>query len=207
MSPTRRALAAFALAATVVAIAWFSRVSEGRKALAESTEALARADATTAILAARAAAEARCPGCEAPERGFSVLERIAADAEARGDDATAFAAWRAVRAASLATAVLGTQSARRTRADQELARLGHRLDVAAVAAGASPTTAASEEHLRQAGAARDVPGGSVYALLGIGGLLFLIGAARVALGRGSRTSAVSMAVAGAAIATVAALFF
>lgn len=207
MSPTRRALTAFALAAAVVAVAWLSRVAEGRKALAESTEALTRGDATTAILAARAAAEARCPGCEAPERGFTQLERIASDAEVHGDDVTAFAAWRSVRTASLSTAVLVTQSARRTRADQELARLGHKLDVAAVAAGATPTAAASDERLRQAGAMRDVPGGSTYALFAMGGVLFLIGAARVAMAKGSRASAVAMAAAGAVVAALVALLF
>ncbi|AKV02469.1 hypothetical protein AKJ09_09132 [Labilithrix luteola] len=207
MSPTRRALATFVLGAAVVAIAWSARVSEGRKALAESTEAAAHGDLTTAILAARAAAEARCPGCEAPDRGFAQLERIASDAEARGDYASAFAAWRSVRAASLATSVIGTRTARRTRADEELARLGHKLDVEAVAAGALPTAAAAEDRLRQAGASRDVPGSSAYAFLGVGGVLLLVGAARLALAKGSRASAVALALTGAGLAALAVLFF
>ena len=58
-------------------VAWAGRASEGQRALADADAALSRGDTTDAILAARVAAEARCPGCSAPDEGFARLERIA----------------------------------------------------------------------------------------------------------------------------------
>ena len=100
---TRPVAAAIALGlAIVLAIAWSGRSGEGRRALAECEAALVRGDAIDAILAARVAAEARCPTCSAPDEALAKLEQIAKNAEARGDDVTAFAAWRAERAALIA---------------------------------------------------------------------------------------------------------
>ncbi|HSO38899.1 MAG TPA: hypothetical protein VLT33_40495 [Labilithrix sp.] len=207
---SRAVAAAIAIALTIVlAIAWAGRASEGRRALVESDAALGRGDAVDAILAARVAAEARCPTCAAPEEALAKLEQIAKDAEARGDDATAFAAWRAVRAALLATSGFATTSDRRAHAEVEVARFAHRLEAAAVAGGAPPTAAAAEDKLRAGLAASDAPSGTVFALVGIGGLVFLIGAARFAradkAGRG-RTD-LGLALAGAALAVAGALLF
>jgi len=198
---TRPLAAAIALVALVVlAIAWTGRASEGRRAIIECDAALARGELIDAILAARIAAEARCPTCSATEEGLGKLERIAKDAEARGDDATGFAAWRGVRAALLGTSSFTTTSERRTHAEVEVARFAHRMDAAAVAAGASPTPAAAEERLRAAMAVNDLPSGTAFALVGLGGIAFLMAALRFASGRKAREGRTDLLLAAAAMA-------
>ena len=204
----RRILAVALVTLLALGIAWAGRASEGQRALVDADAALARGDLVEAIFAARVAAEARCPGCGAPDEGFARLEKVARDAEARGDDTTAFAAWRAARAAVLATAVTRTTSPRRTRADAEVARFAHRLDAAAVAAGVNPTPAAAEDRLRAALTETDLPGGATFALVGLGGLVFLVAGARFAMSKAARSRAdLGLALAGAAVATVGALLF
>ncbi|MDB5216395.1 MAG: hypothetical protein JWO86_4322 [Myxococcaceae bacterium] len=204
-----RALLAVALVSLVaIGVAWAGRIAEGRRALAEADSALERGDVTEAILAARIAGEARCPGCTAPDEGFARLEKIARDAEARGDDATAFAAWRATRAALLATAVASTTSTRRAHADAEIARFAHRIDAAAVAAGATPTPAAAEDRVRAALNESDVPGAATFALIGLGGIVFLAAGARFATSKTKRSvTELGLALAGAAVAAAGALLF
>jgi hypothetical protein len=204
-----RALIAVALVTLVaVGIAWAGRVAEGRRALADADSALERGDTTEAILFARIAGEARCPGCSAPDEGFARLEKIARDAEARGDDTTAFAAWRATRAALLATAVTSSASTRRLHADAEISRFAHRLDAAAVAAGATPTPAAAEERVRAALSEGDVPGAATFALVGLGGLVFLVAGARFAAAKTKRNvTELGLALGGAAVAATGALLF
>lgn len=204
----RRILAVAFVTLLALGIAWAGRAAEGRRALLDADAALARGDLVEAVLFARTAAEARCPACGAPDEGFARLETIARDAEARGDDATAFASWRAARAALLATVVLGAGSPRRAHADAEVARFAHRIEAAAVAAGASPTPAASEERLRAVLTETDVPGGVAFALIGLGGLVFLACGARFAASKAARSTAdLGLAVTGAAVATVGALLF
>jgi hypothetical protein len=206
---SKRAVAlALVAALVVVAIAWTGRISEGRRAVADADSALERGDLPEAILAARIAGEARCPGCSAPDEGFARLEKVAHDAEARGDDVTAFAAWRATRAALLATAVTTSGTARRLRADAEVARFAHRLDAAAVAAGATPTPAAAEDRVRAALAESDVPGAATFALVGLGGIVFLAAGARFAAAKTRRNlTELGLALAGAAVAAAGALLF
>ena len=201
---------AIALVALIVlAIAWAGRSSEGRRALVECNAAVDRGDAIDAILAARIAAEARCPFCSAPDEGLAKLERIAKDAEARGDDATAFAAWRAARAALLATTTFAASSDRRAHAELEAARFAHRIDAAAVASGASPTPAAAEDRLRAALAASGVPSGTSFALIGLGGVALLIAAGRFVTRRKTAEGRadLALAAAGAALAAAGALLF
>lgn len=208
MSKRTGALLAALLAVVVVGVAWIGRVSEGKRALADSDSARARADWAEAVMAARTAAEARCPAFCVSELGFSRLYAIAKDAENRADDATAFAAWRAVRSAALATAVLDVHAAKRERADQELARIGHRMDAAAAAAGAPASPAASEERLRATLAASNPTSGTTYLLLAVGGLLFLGGAARFVLAKKELPRAdLVISLTGAAVAACGALFF
>jgi hypothetical protein len=191
-----------------IAVAWTGRAAEGRRALVEADAALARGDLTDAIFAARIAAEARCPGCTAPDEGFARLEKIASDAEARGDDLTAFAAWRATRAALLATSVTSTSSARRAHADNEIARFAHRIDAAAVAAGATPTPAAAEDRVRAALNESDLPGGATFALLALGGVVFLVASARFAMSKtGRSTTDLALAAAGALTAAAGVALF
>ncbi|MBX3201495.1 MAG: hypothetical protein KF894_25385 [Labilithrix sp.] len=203
----RRGLPAVALALVVVLAAWFGRASAGRRSLEACEAALAREDRVEAIVLARAAAEARCPGCGAPERGHAHLEAIAKDAERRGDDAIAIAAWRASRAATLATAVLDTSARRRERADAEIARIGHRIDAAEAASGGAPSPAASEARLRAALAAPAVPSGTVFLLVAVGGALFALGAVRFVRARAFRRTELALALAGGALSAIGVLFF
>ncbi|MBS2017042.1 MAG: hypothetical protein JST00_29410 [Deltaproteobacteria bacterium] len=203
---TARALAAVALVLCVFGVAWATRSAEGKKALLDADTALARGDAFDAIMAARAAAEAQCPMCTAPAEGYARLERIAKDAEGRGDDATAFAAWGAYRAAVLATAG-ASASERRTKAETEIARFGHRMDAAAVVAGAPPTAAAADDKLRAALAAHDVPGGATFAILAAGAVIFVWSALRFVTAQAAKKADLVAAAAGIAVAIAGAAFF
>lgn len=208
MTKTRGALLVALLALVVVVVAWTLRVSEGKRALADCDSARARADWPEAIMSARAAAEARCPAFCVSELGFARLYAISKDAESRADDATSFAAWRAVRAASLGTAIIDVNAGKRERADQELARLGHRLDAAAAAAGSPASPAATEERLRATLAASNPVNGTTYLLLAIGGLLFFGGAARFVTAKKSFPRAdLAVSLTGAAVAACGALLF
>lgn len=200
-------LAALAVVLLVFGAAWAARAAEGRRAIAEADAALARGDVFDAIMAARAAAESRCPGCSAPEEGYGRLERIAKDAEGRADDAAAFAAWRATRAALLATAAASTSSERRARAETEIARFAHRMDVAATAAGAAPTPAAAQDKLAAALAERAPPSGAAFAVIAAGGAVFLWAALRFALAKAARRADLATAAAGAAAALAGAALF
>jgi len=167
-----------------------------------------RGDRVEAIVFARAAAEARCPWCQASELGYARLYAIAKEAESKGDDATAAAAWRAVRAAALGSSVLGISPARRERADVEIARLEHKVDAAAAAAsGGAPSAAASEEKLRAALSRSPVPSGMVFVLVAAGGALFLLGAIRFVRAKTFRPTELALALAGAAIAALGVLVF
>jgi hypothetical protein len=203
----RRPLFVAALALVVFLTAWISRVREGKRALAACDEALVRADRVEAIVFARAAAEARCPTCASAELGYARLYAIAKDAEARGDDAEAVAAWRAVRAAALGSVVIDRAPARRERADVEIARLEHKIDVAAAAAGGTPSPAATEERLRAALAASSVPSSAVFAFLTLGGALFFAGAARFARAKAFSYDELAIAAIGVALAAVGVLLF
>ena len=203
----RRGLWAVALALVVVVAAWASRVSEGRRSLEASDAAAKRGDHVEAIVFARAAAEARCPWCEASELGYARLYAIAKDAEGRADDATAVAAWRAVRAAALGTSLVATSSPRRERADAEIARLEQRIDRAAAAAGGSPSPAAAEPRLRAALATSSVPSGTVFVLLAIGGAFFVLGAIRFARARAFNASELALPLIGAGVAALGVLAF
>lgn len=208
-APARRppAVAFVAVVLIVLIVAWIGRVSEGRRSLEAADTAFKRGDRVEAIVQARAAAEARCPWCKAPELGQAKLEAIAKDAETRGDDATAVAAWRAVRTATLATVLIDTAPARRERADGEIARLEHRIQAAATAAGAAASPAASEERLRAALARSAVPSGMVFLLLATGGALFLLGIVRIMRARARFTIELGTAVIGIAVAAAGLLLF
>lgn len=133
---------------------------------------------------------------------------IAKDAEDRGDDASAVAAWRAVRAATLASIVIHRAPPRRERADTEIARLEHRMAAAGAAAtGGFVSPAATEERLGAALAVSSLPSASVFLSLTVGGALFLFGAARFVFTRARRPRVedVLAACAGGAIAVGVAL--
>ncbi len=204
---TRRWFAALALALVVLVTAWGGRVVEGRRAVAASDVAAKRSDRVEAIAQARAAAEARCPWCAAPDLGYARLYAIAKEAEGQGDDAMAVACWRAVRAATLATVVVDTAPGRRQAADAEIARLEHRLDARAAATGAPSSPAASEERLRTTLGGNVIPSGMVFLLLAFGGALFLRGAIGLARAPRFRVLDTVLALVGAAAGAAGVLFF
>lgn len=196
-------IAPLVIAALVLAVVWTGRVAEGRRALADAEAAQIRGDAIEAILAARTAATARCPGCAAPDAAFAKLETMAKDAELHGDDVTAFAAWRAIRSAVLAT---DSGSPRRAQADAEVARFAHRLDVAATVGGAAPVPAAAEDKLKATLSADPVPDVAAYGVLAAGAALFVVCAIRFARAKDRRLDAAG-ALAGIAVAAAGAAFF
>jgi hypothetical protein len=154
------------------------------------------------------AASARCPTCDAPAAAYDRLEAIARAAEAKGDDATAFTAYGAMRAAALTTRAL-TAGERRARAESELARLGQKIDGAAALGGGAPSKAATEERLR-ATLARDgdaLPTGATFVLLGLGAVLFGVGALRLARASSLRPADGAVALAGVGIAAAALALF
>jgi hypothetical protein len=104
--------------------------------------------------------------------------------------------------------VTTSPSAQRLHADAEIARFAHRIDAAAVAAGATPTPAASEERVRAALAESDVPGAATFALVALGGLVFLGAAARFATSKSKRRmTELVLALGGAAVAAAGVLLF
>ncbi|MBX3230179.1 MAG: hypothetical protein KIT84_24900 [Labilithrix sp.] len=204
--PLATVLGALVLALVVLATAWWSRARDGRRSLAESSAALVRGDRVEAIVHARAAAQARCPWCEAPELGYAKLYAIARDAESKADPATAVLAWQAVRAATLTAAWLDTNDSRRERADQEIARLQHRIDAMSAAAGTT-SPAATEERLRSVLAPSPVPSTTFFAVVATGALLFALGAARSIRAKLLRAQDVALALTGGALAVVGVLSF
>jgi hypothetical protein len=193
------------VAFVVVLAAWASRRSDGRKSLDAAEAALARGETFEAIALSRKAAEARCPGCDAPDRAYAKLATLAAEAEQRGDNRTALGAWRAVRAASLATTVLSRSSPRRSKAEGEIARLERRIEVTGKAGAA--TEAATEVELTRALAASSGTSSLVFGFLALGALLFAVGAYRFLTSRTLAIADALLSVAGVAIAAAGLLFF
>lgn len=205
MKRLRPALPALVVAMVVLVAAWFGRSSDGKKALADCDAALIRGDRIDAIVFARAAAEARCPWCSAPELGYAKLYAIARDVESKADDVTAITAWRAVRAASLSGMWFERSEPRRERADAEIARLGHRIDVMNAAAGGSASPAASEEKLKAVLAPNPLPSTWAFVVLTVGGALLLFGAIRSIRALGAAN--VAIAITGVVVAVAGVLAF
>ena len=191
----------------VLGAAWITQSADGRAALEEADHAAKKGDRVEAIASARRAAMARCPGCAAPSLAYARLESIAREAEAKADEPTALAAWRATRAATLATVVVDPEGERRTRADNEIARLEHRVDMAAAATGGQASPAATEDRVRQALAAPAVPSTFVFVILGVGGVLFALGAVRFARAKAPSIPDAALALAGILGAAAGVLFF
>jgi hypothetical protein len=121
----RRGLAlAMLVVAAVVAIVTAREWTEGREEVTSADLAASRSDWPEAITHARAAAEALAPASPWPRRGYLRLEAVGHDAEARGDDANALAAYSAMRAAAMATQGVGSGSeVWRSKAEEGLARV------------------------------------------------------------------------------------
>ena len=203
----RGAQLAIGVLVAVLGTAWITQSSEGRSALDDADRAARKGERVEAIALARRAAMARCPGCSAPSLAYARLASLAREAEAKGDEPTALAAWRATRAATLATVVVDPEGGRRTQADNEIARLEHRVDMAAAAAGGHASPAATEDRVRQALAAPAVPSTFVFVILALGGAVFALGAVRFARAQRPHAPDAALALAGILGAAAGVLFF
>jgi hypothetical protein len=171
---------AIALVATVLAVATIRQLRAGSRANDECDAALSHADRAGAIGAARAAAEAVVPGSPYPTWGYRRLETIARDAEIHGDDETSTAAWRAMRAAAIATRGIGVRTgAWLAMADEGIARVGARgwsgPDAAKLQTDVRPTEQALLEQLKR----EDTPPTMTFVLLAVGAAAFFGGVARI----------------------------
>ena len=170
----RRAIlvTAVAVALGVFGVAAFRELGAGARGVEACDRALGKREWASAIAAARDAAEATLPGSPYPLRGYARLERIAKDAEARADDATAADAWRAMRAATLATSGLGVRSGDWRRiADEGLLRVAAH-DSPHATTGAQVTDAPADDTLASALAREDTPPTGTFVLLGLGAAAF-----------------------------------
>ncbi len=179
-----RALLVLGVVVLFFAVAVASRVSAGSNAVAASDRALAAGDRLRAIEEARAAAEAVAPGSPYPARGYTRLDAIAREAEARDDDETAAAAWRAMRTAAISTRGIGVagETTPLERANAGIARTATRVRGAAradlpreVPGIASP----GERRILDALARDETPPVRVFFMLGAGATLFFAGVARL----------------------------
>jgi hypothetical protein len=172
-----RAAAVVAILVVFGVLATFTvrEISMGARAIDDADAALARGDTRGAIAAARAAAEAVVPGSPYPARGYERLEGLARDAEGRGDDATALAAWQAMHAAALATEGPGVRTAAwRTEADEGIARVG------SAHTGKPEPGRPSAEDLLASLQRSDIPTTGTFALLAAGAAAFFGGLVRLA---------------------------
>ena len=146
----------------------------GSRAISECDVARARGEHMTAILAAKRAAEAHVPFSSHSTAGYVRLRDMAHDAERRTDEASAAAAWRSMRSASLATRGIGAGGGDwRTMAEDGLVRVA--------AQRTSAGELGNEVTLRAALSVDDTP--PTWSFVAIGGttLIFLFGAARLLL--------------------------
>jgi hypothetical protein len=191
-SRSRVAQALFVVAVVVALASWKEWVT-GRDEVATADAAAARSDWVGAITHARAAAEALSPGSPWTRRGWLRLEAVGHDAEARGDDATALAAYSAMRAAALATrGVLSGSGAWQTKADEGLARV----------AGSQRTLGphVSSESMLEALRSGETPSEARLAAMSLASLAVLGGLGWLALAAdGSKAARIAKAVAAAGV--------
>jgi hypothetical protein len=162
------ALAALVVVATL-GVLTTRELAAGQSEVGAADAAATRSDWSETIVHARAAVEALVPGSPWPERGWTRLEAVGHDAEARGDDGTALLAYGAMRASALATRAPGSGSDRwRTRAEEGLARVASsRRD------GGDPH--AATQPMLDALRASEPPPTLTLTLLGIAGIAMLVG--------------------------------
>jgi hypothetical protein len=162
--------------ASILSVGAARQLVAGERAIAQSDLMASRGDAREAIAYARVAAESLLPGSPYPERGYARLERIAMEAEARGDSRTAAASWGAMRAAVLETRALGSgREARLGQANAGLAR---------AAAGDVPNVQDLAERLER----NDIPSPWELLLLAAISLAFYVAGAHFLRPRSKTTS-------------------
>jgi hypothetical protein len=196
MRVARAAAAAALVIVAATAVLTAREIAVGQAEVTAADAAAERSSWGEAIVHARAAAEALVPGSPWPARGWSRLEAIGHDAEARGDDATAILAYGAMRSAALATRAPGAGSDRwRSKAEDALVRVAsYRKEVGA------PTTPATS--MLDALHDTEPPATGTLVLLALAGVAMLGGLARLAWAAGERAAQVVAAVGFIAYAVV-----
>lgn len=166
------------LAVLLVAIVHQHR--EGSRAMLASDVALAAKNPDGAVAEAFEAATHVAPFSPYSEQGFARLREIAEDAETRGDDDLAASAWRAVRAAEVATkGPFSSDPARRAHAEAALARIDARR--MAVTAARSPGLVRFDEgELAKRNGRDPTPANGTLVALGVGAVLALVAAGLLA---------------------------
>lgn len=174
----RRLAAALLVVAVAGGVVVTRAVWDGRRALADGDRAAAAGDREGAIRGWRRAARWYLPLAPHVAGAYDRLEALAAEAETRGDLATALAAWQGVRGSILATRSFYVPFEERLEpANRHIAALLGRMEGAAVDAGRTEAERTAWHHrLLQRDEAPDV-GWTLVALVGFvvwlgGGALF-----------------------------------
>ncbi len=173
----RKIVIALAVVAFVLGVLVTRAVWEGRGALADGDAAAARGEPLAAIDHWGRAARWYAPLAPHVGRAYDRLERLALDAGARGDAETSLRAWRAVRAAVLATRAIYTPHAeRRARADRAIASLMAG-DTAGPAPAQAGATAAAREIFYYRQLARDDAPSRAWSVVALVGFALWLGGA------------------------------
>lgn len=200
---------AVAAVVSVLAFALLHEVSEGSRAMHASDVALAAKNPELALAEAHEAATHVAPFSPWSERGYSRLEALADDAEARGDDELATNAWQAIRAAETATrGPFTSDSARKRKAEAAIGRIDARRML--VLSTRTPGMVRFDENELARRHGRDVtPASGTFVLFATGAVLTAIAAALLLRAgfalRGPRSYAAVAAVAVGASAVALAL--
>jgi tetratricopeptide (TPR) repeat protein len=206
----RESLRAYGVIALVVAVVLCGRVLlEARSELRAGDAHLTGGRYEAAVRHYRRAAHLYLPGSPYTRDAYEALERVAREAEARGQNDRALAAWRAVRSSALATRwVVLSYEERVTRANRRIARLMARLPPPAVDRGLS-LAQLEERHLALL-EERTAPDAAWVVLMAIGFATWMGAVAWAAL-RGwnddDRAQWPTLRVAGVVVAAGMALFF
>ncbi len=204
---TRAKVVSLVLAIVAVALlAILHQHREGSRAMLASDVAIAAKNPDTAVIEAFEAATHVAPFSPYSEAGFARLREIAEDAENRGDDDLAQAAWRSIRAAEIATkGPFSTDPARRAHAEAALSRIDARR--MAVTAARSPGLVRFDEgELAKRNARDPTPSNGTFLALGAGAVVAMLAAgllARVGFAFRGRSSLVAAAVTAGALGLVA----
>jgi hypothetical protein len=211
MTARRPATLAALLVAVVLAIVTVRQLQTGRVELDLADAAAQKSDWPLSIAHARSAAESIAPGSPWPERGWSRLEAMGHDAEARGDDETALLAYGAMRSAALATrGPFSSGSRRRAQAEDGLARVAASVrsgrGIGSGSASAQTDPRAAAEGMLDALRESEPPATALLSAMALSALAMIGGLGRLAwLGQEAARARVAQAVAALGLLTYAAV--
>jgi hypothetical protein len=181
LAPVSRLLVGLALGLSVLVVVMHVRaLLEARAQRGRADVALRRGDLEGAITALRLAARWDAPFNVYAEQAFDELERLAGAAEARGEQARALSAYRAIHASAMASrGAVVLQDARLERVDRRIAELTR-----AVAAGGVQPEQGLERGSAYLAALRPERPRAIGVVVAWAGFLAWVGGASVFLRRG-----------------------